>query len=133
MAQRALTRDSLESTLATEGIVVLDFGARWCRPCHLFSAVIDRAAERHRDVVFASVDTDAEQELAAAFGVTSLPTVVVFRDGVMVFSGAGSLTGRGLTELIASVRDLDMAAVRERMAAGGKIPTEEGITASDGT
>lgn len=119
MAPIEITRDNLSTTIEAGGIVVLDFWAAWCQPCHRFTPVFARVAETHDDITFGTVNTDNEQELAAVFGVRSLPTVVVVRDGLVVFAEPGTLTARGLNRLIDSVRALDMDEVRTRLAMSG--------------
>lgn len=116
MSTVEITKDNLEHTIASGGIVMLDFWADWCGPCRSFGPVYEQASEAHPDVVFAKIDTEAEQELAGMFGITSIPTVMVFRDGINVFSQAGALPASGIESLISAVRGLDMAEVRRRLA-----------------
>lgn len=111
-----MTQQHLAETVATNDIVVLDFWADWCGPCKAFAPVFADASERHTDVVFAKVDTEAEPELSNAFGVRSIPTIVVIREGIPVFSRAGALPGHALDELIEQVRTLDIDAVRADLA-----------------
>jgi thioredoxin 1 len=107
-----LTRDNLEETLRTNAVVFIDFWAEWCGPCKLFGPIFEEAAERHPDIVFGKVDTEAQPELAEAFDVMSIPTLTVFKDGIGVFSQPGALPGQILEDLVGKVRELDMDEVR---------------------
>ena len=106
-----LTQDNHDKTIA-EGIVLIDFWASWCGPCLRFGPIFERVAEQHPDAVFAKVDTEAEQELAAQYGVTSIPTLVVYRDGIPVFGQPGALPEDALQGILGQVRELDMDDVR---------------------
>ena len=97
-----------------EGIVLIDFWATWCPPCRRFGPIFERASETHADAVFAKVDTDAEQDLAGKYGITSIPTLVVYRDGIPVFGQPGALPEQALEDIISQVRALDMDDVRSR-------------------
>lgn len=112
-----ITTDNLETTIGAGGIVLLDFWAAWCGPCRAFAPVFEQAAESHTGIVFGKIDTEAQQELAAGFGITSIPTLMAFRDGIGVFSQAGALPGPALEQLIDAVRQLDMDEVREQAEA----------------
>jgi thioredoxin 1 len=116
MATIALTEANFEKTVTADGIVLVDLWAAWCGPCRMFGPIFEEASEKHSDIVFAKVDTDAEQGLASALGISSIPTIMAFRDGIMVFRQAGALPAAGLEELIEAVRGLDMEEVREKLA-----------------
>ena len=129
MATILVTEANFEATIQ-QGIVLLDFWAAWCGPCRAFAPTFEKAAERHPDVVFGKVDTDAERGLAAAFKIRSIPTLVALRDGVLLASQAGALPGEALDEIIAKVRAVDMAEVRRsieeqasRLTPGMKVTT----------
>jgi thioredoxin 1 len=107
-----MTRKNHDETVA-DGIVFIDFWADWCGPCKRFAPVFENSSERHGDVTFAKVDTEDQRQLAAMYGVTSIPTLVIYRDGIPVFSQPGALPGNVLEDLIAQVRALDMDDVRE--------------------
>ena len=114
----ALTKDTFTETVTGSNTVLVDFWAAWCGPCRSFAPTFEAAAERNPDIVFAKVDTEAEPELAGTFGIRSIPTLMVFREQVILYSQAGALPAAGLDELISKVREVDMAVVRERIAEG---------------
>jgi len=111
-----LTTDTFEDVVSRDGITFVDWWAGWCGPCQRFAPVFDAASEQHPDVTFGKVDTEAQQQLAAAAQIRSIPTLMAFRDGVLVFSQAGALPAAALAELVQSVRDLDMDDVRRQIS-----------------
>lgn len=113
----ALTASDFQTTIESDGIVLVDWWASWCGPCRMFAPIFDDAADRHTDVVFAKVDTEANPELAGAAGIMSIPTLMAFRDGILVFSQPGALPAAALDDLITQVRGLDMDDVRAQIAA----------------
>lgn len=117
MPTLTLTAETFQPTVEAPGIVLVDWWAAWCGPCRAFAPTFEAAAEKHTDVVFAKVDTEANRDLAAGAGIMSIPTLMVFRDGVLVFSQPGALPAATLEELIGQVRALDMEKVRESVAA----------------
>ena len=108
---------NLDQTVQDNDIVLLDFWASWCGPCRQFAPVYEAASEKHADVVFGSVNTEEEQQLSAAAGITSIPTLMAFREGVLVFSQPGALPAPALEELITAVKGLDMEEVHQQVAA----------------
>jgi len=116
MATRNLTATDFSEVTSADGIVLVDFWAAWCGPCVRFAPVYERASERHPDIVFGKVDTEAEVAIAAEFNIQSIPTIMAVRDGVVVFAQAGALPEQALESLISQVRALDMDDVRRRAA-----------------
>ena len=109
--------EDFHATIADNGIVVVDWWASWCGPCRMFAPVFERASAEHPDIVFAKIDTEAEPALAGALGIMSIPTLMVFREGVLVFSQPGALPGSAVEDLISQVRQLDMGPVHRSVAA----------------
>jgi thioredoxin 1 len=116
MSSTALTAGTFEDTVTANDILLVDFWADWCGPCKRFAPVFEAASEAHPDIVFAKVDTEAEQGLSAAANIRSIPTLMAFRQGIMVFNQAGALPADALEQLIAGLRSLDMDKVREQLA-----------------
>ena len=121
MSTVALTSENFEQTVRGNDILLVDFWAAWCGPCRMFAPVFEAASQRHPDVAFGKVDTEAEQALAAQADITSIPTLLVFREAVLVFAQPGALPAAALEQVISQVRALDMDSVRSQLAARQKV------------
>ena len=116
MATVTLTQENFEQTVSADGIVLVDFWATWCGPCRQFGPIFEEASEKYPDIVFGKIDTDDQQQLAMAAQITSIPTLMVFRDGIVVFRQSGALPLSALEDLISQVQNLDMDEVRKQIA-----------------
>ena len=125
MATVELTKDNFEQTVNGNPIVIVDFWAPWCGPCRGFAPVFEKASESHPDVVFAKVNSDEQQELAGAFNIRSIPTLMVFRENVILFQQVGALPGQALEQVLTQAKSLDMAKVHEEIAAQQRAAKQE--------
>jgi thioredoxin 1 len=117
MATTTVTVENFQQTVEQQSIVLLDWWAAWCGPCRAFAPVFDAASDKHTDIIFGKINTDEQQELGALFGIRSIPTLMVFRDGILLYAQPGSIPATALEELIRQARSLDMEQVRQELAA----------------
>ncbi len=115
MTTLSLSAETFDQTVLKDGIVLVDFWAAWCGPCRMFAPIFESASEKYPDITFAKVDTEAEQQLSAAAGISSIPTLMAFRDGILLFNQAGALPASSLDELITAIQKLDMEEVRSSL------------------
>ncbi|PIE33427.1 MAG: thioredoxin [Ilumatobacter coccineus] len=116
MATTTLSLDTFEKTVTSDGITIVDFWADWCTPCKNFGPVFEEVSDEHPDITFAKVDTEKEQQLAGGLGIMSIPTLMIFRDGIQLFNQAGALPKAALDDLISQVKALDMDEIRKQVA-----------------
>lgn len=116
MASIELTLENFETTIKEEGITFVDFWAEWCGPCRMFGPIFEKASEDHPAIRFGKVDTEAQQQLAGMAGISSIPTLMIFRDGILLFNQAGALPAPALEELIGKVQEINMDEVRAEIA-----------------
>lgn len=118
MSTLNVTAGEFEKVISQDGIVFVDFWAAWCGPCRMFGPIFEKASEQYPQMVFAKVDTEAEQELAGSLAITSIPTLMAFRDGILLFNQAGALPAPSFEQLIKAIEDVDMDEVRSKIEAG---------------
>jgi len=123
MATMELTKENFEAVVDGPGLVLVDFWAGWCGPCRMFAPVFQRVSERHPDAVFGKVDTEAQPELAGGFGISSIPTLMIIRDKIVLYAQPGALPEPALEQLITKAREIDMDEVRASLAASAS-PSE---------
>ena len=126
MATVVLTKDNFEQVVHGNDMILVDFWAPWCGPCKGFAPIFEAASEKHADIIFGKVNTDEEQDLAASFNIRSIPTLMLFREKVILFSQAGALPGSALEQVIAKGKELDMAEVHKELAGREDSPAAQG-------
>ncbi len=124
MATLNATGDAFETLVLESPILFVDFWAEWCGPCKMFGPIFEEASEKYPEIVFAKVDTEAERELAGAAGISSIPTLMAFRDGILLYREAGALPAASLEELITAIKAVDMEEIKKEVAAQESAPTE---------
>ena len=125
MATQEITAENFRDTVEKDGIVLLDWWAEWCGPCKMFAPIFEKASEKYHEVTFGKVNTEQQQELAGAFQIMSIPTLMVFRDRVLLYAQPGALPGEALDQIIGKVKDLDMDDVRRQITEHEKAPAKE--------
>ena len=118
MSTLKLTTEEFENVISKDGIVLVDFWAAWCGPCRMFGPIFEKASEQYPEIVFAKIDTEEEQQLSGSLGISSIPTLMAFRDGILLFNQAGALPAASLEQLITALREVDMDEVQTKIKAG---------------